>query len=250
MVHRMLTRYAERRGWTHTTLERSEGEANGLKSATVLVRGLYAYGLLKSEHGTHRLVRLSPFGKADKRETSFASVEVMPALDDDDDGGGGDDFVVPETELEITTMRSGGKGGQNTNKVETGVRVRHIHTGLAVRCTQERSQLMNKNLALKLLRGKLLAIAEAQKAAALSELRGDAVRAEWGQQVRNYVLHPESRVKDARTGVERHPDEVLDGALDDFVEAWLVWNNGRENGRGGSGGGGSGGGGGGGGGGG
>ncbi len=217
MLVRMITRYAEKKGWHVMLLDESKGNEAGIKSATFRIVGPYAYGHLRSEHGTHRLVRISPFDAEKMRHTSFALIEVIPELDTQE-------IKIDDKDLRIDTFMSGGKGGQSVNTTYSAVRIVHIPTGISVQCQNERSQLQNKETALKILAGKLQKVQEEKEAAERLQLRGEFKSPEWGSQIRSYVLHPYHMVKDLRTKFESTDTEgILNGNIDSFVEAYLRW---------------------------
>ena len=216
MLYRMYTRWAENHGFTVKLLEWLDGDEAGLKSATVLVEGKHAYGFLKSEHGVHRLVRVSPFDASGRRQTSFASVEVTPELDDSVD------IEIKEEDIEVTAHRSSGAGGQHINKTDSAIRIVHKPTGIVVGCQTERSQLQNKETALRMLKSKLAEIKERENLDKIEDIRGEKTRIEWGSQIRSYVFMPYTLAKDTRTGYEDgNIDSVMDGEIDGFINAYL-----------------------------
>ncbi len=217
MLFRMYLRWAERHGFSTEIIHQTEGEEAGIKSATVLIEGPYAYGYLRAEKGVHRLVRLSPFDAAHRRHTSFVQVEVLPEVTAEDPI-----IEINPDDLEIDIYKSSGAGGQNVQKNATAIRITHKPTGIVVSCQNERSQLQNRENAMKVLRGRLYEIKLAEQEEQLAKLRGEYQKAEWGSQIRSYVLHPYQMVKDHRTEFEKgNTQAVLDGDIDDFIEAQL-----------------------------
>ncbi len=218
MLYRMYTRFCERRGWAMEVLDETQGEEAGIKSVVFKISGLYSYGYLKRESGTHRLVRQSPFNADNLRQTSFAMVDVMPEIEESDEP----DVVIRDEDLDISFTRAGGHGGQNVNKVSTAVRIVHRPTGIVVACRTERFQEQNRKYAMSMLRAKLWALEQAKALKEKQDIKGDYVPPSWGTQIRSYVLHPYKMVKDLRTDVETgNTDAVLDGDLEEFIEAEL-----------------------------
>jgi peptide chain release factor 2 len=219
MLFRMYERYLTDKGYSVTREEYTEGEEAGIKSATMSVRGDRAYGNLEGERGTHRLVRISPFDSQARRHTAFAGVDVIPDIGDEEI-----EIEVSSDDLRIDTFRSQGAGGQHVNTTDSAVRITHLPTGLVASCQNERSQLQNRERAMKMLKAKLLVLAQQEQAAQLDEIRGENVEAGWGRQIRSYVLQPYQMVKDLRTDVESgNVDAILDGDLDALVEGYLRW---------------------------
>lgn len=216
MLERMYLRWAENHGYETDILDFTEGEEAGIKSVTIAINGPYAFGYLRPEKGVHRLVRLSPFDANHRRHTSFALVEVLPQVEDDTE------VNINPNDLRIDTYRSAGAGGQNVQKNDTAVRITHIPSGLVVTCQNERSQTQNKENAMRVLRSRLLEIKQREQEEELAELRGEYTKAEWGSQIRSYVLHPYQMVKDHRTDYEvGNAQAVLNGEIDGFIEAYL-----------------------------
>lgn len=219
MLQRMYTRWAEMHDMSVTLLEQSSGDEAGIKSATLKIDGPYAYGKLKGEHGVHRLVRQSPFNSDNLRQTSFAKIDVLPVIDEPDE------VMLEDKDLRIDVYRAGGHGGQSVNTTDSAVRITHLPTGITVSIQNERSQLQNKETALTILRSKLAQLQIEQHQEKVSELKGPSQSAEWGSQIRSYVLHPYKQVKDVRTKFESsNPDDVLDGKIDGFIDAYLEQN--------------------------
>ena len=217
MLLRMYMRWAQIHNYGCELLDKSDGEEAGIKSATIKISGRWAYGYIKAEKGVHRLVRISPFNANGKRQTSYASLEVTPVIEDFEKK-----ITIPPDEIEVETMRSGGAGGQNVNKVETAVRIYHKPTGIVVKCQQERSQLQNKETAMQMLASKLLAIKQAEHEQKLQGLKGETMDVNFGSQIRSYVFHPYKLVKDHRTGYEAgNVEAVMNGEIDGFIEEYL-----------------------------
>ncbi len=216
MLYRMYTRWGEKHGYNVKLIDWLDGEEAGIKSATIMIEGLNAYGYMKSENGVHRLVRVSPFDSSGRRHTSFASVEVMPEFTDDGK------VEIKEEDLEITAHRSSGAGGQHINKTDSAIRIVHKPTGIVVGCQTERSQLQNKETAMKMLRSKLMEIKEREKLDKIDDIKGVKTNIEWGAQIRSYVFMPYTLAKDARTGYEDgNINAVMDGDIDGFINAYL-----------------------------
>ena len=220
MLYRMYTRWAERKGYSIEVIDYLDGDEAGIKSVTFQINGENAYGYLKSEKGVHRLVRISPFNAQGKRQTSFVSLDVMPDIEEDLD------VEIRDEDIRIDTYRSSGAGGQHINKTSSAIRITHFPSGIVVSCQNERSQHMNKDKAMQMLKAKLYLLKQEENAEKLSDIRGDVKEIGWGNQIRSYVLQPYKLVKDLRTDVETgNADAVLDGALDPFINGYLKWIN-------------------------
>ena len=218
MLYRMYTRWADKKGFSLEVLDSLDGEEAGIKSITFQVNGENAYGYLKSEKGVHRLVRISPFNAAGKRQTSFVSCDVMPDIEEDVD------VEIREEDIRIDTFRSSGAGGQHINKTSSAIRITHFPTGIVVQCQNERSQHMNKDKAMQMLKAKLYLLKQEENAAKAAGIRGEVTDIGWGNQIRSYVMQPYTMVKDHRTGVESgNVDAVMDGNIDPFINGYLKW---------------------------
>ena len=216
MLYRLYTRWGEKHGFNVKLIDWLDGDEAGLKSATIMIEGLNAYGYLKSENGVHRLVRISPFDSSGRRHTSFSSVEVMPEFEDDNT------IIIKDEDLDITAHRSSGAGGQHINKTDSAIRIVHKPTGIVVGCQTERSQLQNKETAMKMLRAKLMEIKLREKLDRIEDIQGNKANIEWGSQIRSYVFMPYTLAKDTRTGYEDgNIDSVMDGEIDGFINAYL-----------------------------
>lgn len=217
MLLRMYTMYFEKMGWRYNITEILKGGETGIVTATLEISGPYAFGYLKKEHGTHRLVRISPYNAQGLRQTTFAGVEVLPMMEELDT-----DIEIPDSDIEFKAVRSGGPGGQNVNKTSSAVQITHIPTGISVESSEQRSQLQNRETAMRLLKAKLLRIKMDERLEEISQIKGDYKIAGWGNQIRNYILHPYKLVKDLRTNIEsQDPESVLNGNLEEFVEAQI-----------------------------
>ena len=218
MLYRMYCKWADSKGFSTEVLDFLDGEEAGIKSVTIQINGYNAFGLLKSERGVHRLVRISPFNAAGKRQTSFVSCDVMPDIEEDLD------VEINEEDLRIDTYRSSGAGGQHINKTSSAIRITHLPTGIVVQCQNERSQFQNKDKAMQMLKAKLYMLKQQENADKISDIRGEVKEIGWGNQIRSYVLQPYKMVKDLRTGEETgNVDSVLNGGIDPFISAYLKW---------------------------
>ena len=218
MLYRMYTRWADKKGFSVEVLDYLDGDEAGIKSVTIQINGTNAYGLIKSEHGVHRLVRISPFNAAGKRQTSFVSCDVMPDIEEDLD------IEIKDDDIRIDTYRSSGAGGQHINKTSSAIRITHFPTGIVVQCQNERSQHMNKDKAMQMLKAKLFILKQQENLEKAAGIRGDVKEIGWGSQIRSYVFQPYTMVKDLRTGCETgNIDSVMDGNIDMFINAYLKW---------------------------
>ena len=218
LLYRMYCRYCEKKGYSVKELDYLDGEEAGIKNVTFEVQGDSAYGYLKAEKGVHRLVRMSPFDSSGRRHTSFASLDVTPIFDEDTD-----DVEINMDEVRVDTYRASGAGGQHVNKTSSAIRLTHLPTGIVVQCQNERSQLQNKEVAMRMLKGKLIELQEREREEQMAQIKGEMKRIEWGSQIRSYVFQPYTMVKDHRTGVEDgNIQAVMDGELDEFINAYLV----------------------------